>query len=228
MPVFYFAGDSITASNRLWLQTNDNLGDGYVSLLAAQLKKRFPKAVFYNKGFDGFTAAALLRHLRQDTSWKTADHITVQTGINNVGVAMNTGVSLEAQDFPQHYEQLLSELICCPSRLPTAAIPHKRLSANQPSDCSPAGRAPAQILAIGPFIFPQPQEYAGWIPTVYKAETIMAEIATKNNVPFLPLQDILNDAARRQGYSAITTDGIHLTSAGHDLLAKLLLPYYSG
>ena len=88
------------------------------------------------------------------------------------------------------------------------------------------GRAPARILAVGPFLFPQPQEYAGWMPVVAQAETIMAETAAEAGVPFLPVQESLNNAARRQGYSAITTDGIHLTPAGHRLLAQLLLPHY--
>ncbi len=226
MPVFYFTGDSITASNRLWLPESNSLGNGYVSLLADRLKKRFPEPVFYNKGFDGFTAAALLRYLRQDTVLESADYITVQIGINNVGVAMNTGVSLEAQGFAQHYEQLLSALAGRSSDRSPAAPLRDHFPGDAPSGHSSSGRTPAQILAVGPFLFPWPQEYVRWIPAVYRAEAIMAKAAAKVGVPFLPLQDVLNDAARRQGYYAITTDGIHLTPTGHALLAELLLPYY--
>ncbi|MFR8169228.1 MAG: SGNH/GDSL hydrolase family protein [Marvinbryantia sp.] len=200
MPVFYFFGDSITASGRLWQQTNGGLGDGYVSLLAAQLKNHFSEISFYNKGFDGFTAAALLRCLRQDTVWQAADYITVQIGINNVGVAMNTGVSLQAQDFSMQYRHLLCEI---------------------------ASRTSARILALGPFIFPQPQEYAAWLPTVREAEAIMAKAAADLNISFVPLQNILNDAAHELGYCAVTTDGIHLTGVGHRILAACLLPYYT-
>lgn len=261
MPAFYFFGDSITASDRLWLKKNGGLGDGYVSLLAAQLKECSPEAVFYNKGFDGFTAAALLRHLRQNPAPEAADYITVQIGINDVGVAMNTGVSLEAQNFPGHYEELLSDLLfggrlsgaytsgayasdvhISDAHAANAHTSDVHASDQHASDVHTSGahaanahtsgmhasdqHASARILAVGPFIFPQPQEYARWIPTVRQAESIMEKIAAKFGVSFLPLQDVLNDAARRQGYSALTTDGIHLTPAGHQILAKLLLPYY--
>lgn len=236
MPAFYFFGDSITASDRLWLKKNGGLGDGYVSLLAAQLKECSPEAVFYNKGFDGFTAAALLRHLRQNPAPEAADYITVQIGINDVGVAMNTDVSLEAQNFPGHYEELLSELLFG-GRLSGAYTSGAYAANAHASDVhasdelafiehTSGAHASARILAVGPFIFPQPQEYARWIPTVRQAESIMEKIAAKFGVSFLPLQDVLNDAARRLGYSALTTDGIHLTPAGHQILAKLLLPYY--
>lgn len=200
MPVFYFFGDSITASDRLWKQKNGGLGDGYVSLLAAQLKNHFSEISVYNKGFDGFTAAALLRCLRQDTAWQAADYITIQIGINNVGVAMNTGLSLQAQDFSMQYRHLLYEI---------------------------ASRTSARILALGPFIFPQPQEYAAWLPAVREAEAIMAKTAADLNISFVPLQNFLNDAAHEHGYCAVTTDGIHLTGTGHRMLAACLMPYYT-
>lgn len=197
---FLFAGDSITASDRLWLPDTDGLGDGYVSMLALQLKQHFPGALIYNKGYDGFTVSALLRRLKQDGLPEHTAWVTVLIGINDIGVAMNTGVSLSHLKFAAHYRQLLSEIAMYPS---------------------------VRILCAGPFLFPHPQEFLNWIPLVREAEKIITGITDEMGLSFLPLHDTLNKLAASKGYPAITTDGIHLTASGHRFLASLLLPYYT-
>lgn len=221
MFTYLFFGDSITASQRLWTPSGDGLGNGYVSMLAPHLKARAAgnfcgteksrlrgearpldgssKTTVINKGYDGFTVPALLRLIKQDISWEQADHITIQIGINDVGIAMNTGCSLEKQMFSDNYALLL-----------------QKLTAN----------TPAHILCVGPFLFPYPQEYTGWIPTVRQAEAILSQVSQQFHLPFLPLHDTLNDTALQMGYDAITTDGIHLTPLGHQKMAELLLPFY--
>ncbi|MDO5538690.1 MAG: GDSL-type esterase/lipase family protein [Eubacteriales bacterium] len=197
---FLFAGDSITASDRLWLPETEGLGNGYVSMLAPQLKQRFPGAAIYNKGFDGFTVPALIRRLKQDGIPKNTKWVTVLIGINDIGVAMNTGVSLSQLQFAKHYRQLLSEITQYPS---------------------------ARILCVGPFLFPHPQEFINWIPLLRETEKIITDITDEMNLSFLPLHDTLNEFAADRGYHAITTDGIHLTALGHQFLASMLLPYYT-
>ena len=56
---------------------------------------------------------------------------------------------------------------------------------------------------------------------------MIRELAYSNETSFLPLWEAFQSASKVSGLSAITTDGIHLTSAGHELLAKRWLDFYS-
>lgn len=196
---YVFIGDSITCANRLWLPENGGLGDGYVSMIAQSLKMVLPDALILNKGYDGFTVPALMRRLSEDCIFKNPDYVTVLAGINDIGIAMNTGVSLKEQNFAGSYDRLLSRL-CCGTH--------------------------AAILCAAPFIFPHPQEYANWIPLIRETENIIAALCARYHISFVPLHDTLNKIAVQNGYDFITPDGIHLTEAGHRLLAALLLPYF--
>ena len=70
-----------------------------------------------------------------------------------------------------------------------------------------------------PFIFPHPAEYATWEPELHQMSQIIRKLAKDNELVFLPLWEHLSVAAKAEGFSQITTDGIHLTSTGHALLA---------
>ena len=72
---------------------------------------------------------------------------------------------------------------------------------------------------MGPFLFPYPQEYLNWLPLVNEINLCIKELTDKYHLPFIYLQDLLNGAAREQGYSKITVDGVHLTPLGHQLPA---------
>ena len=53
-----------------------------------------------------------------------------------------------------------------------------------------------------------------------------ASLAKEYSLTFLPLHEPLNQLAKELGYPAVTTDGIHLTQAGHRLIAKIWLKHY--
>lgn len=200
MPATYvFIGDSITCADRFWLLESDGLGCGYVAMLAHSLKEVSPDTLVLNKGYDGFTVPSLMRRLPEDCICKNPDYVTVLVGINDIGIAMNTGISLKEQDFAGSYDRLLSSL------------------------CSGTH---ASILCVAPFIFPHPQEYANWIVLIREAENTIVSLCAKYQVSFVSVHDNLNAFAAQKGYAFVTPDGIHLTEAGHRFLAGLLLPYY--
>lgn len=191
---FLFLGDSITDSNHLWLPDTNGLGDGYVSILAEELGS---DAFVTNKGIDGFTVAALLERLKRGFLKGHPDVISLLIGINDIGVALNTGVSLEDLHFAEHYREVLDMLLA----------------------------SGANILCSGPFIFPHPQKYQIWIPYVLELEEIMSSICASRSVSFVPLHHYLTSLVKNGNYDAVTVDGIHLTQYGHERLAKYLLPH---
>lgn len=236
MSTYIFLGDSITDAGRLWpadeqppyapggtrefnspagsLEMARNavyipgLGSGYVAMLQQVLDARRSKGFadspysrkiqIINKGHDGFTVQSLLQNVRTDCVAYDPDFISILVGINDVGIAMNTGCSLAALHFEENYRRLLDTL---------------------------QRSTRASLLCIGPFIFSHPQRYQHWEGLTREAEAIIASIASQYDVPFLPMQDRLNAAARAETFRAITIDGIHLTARGHRILTEEILKY---
>ena len=192
---YLFLGDSITDANHLWLPETNGLGDGYVAMLAYRLGSN---TLITNKGIDGFTVSALLERLQRGFLKGHPDVISLLIGINDIGVALNTGVTLEQLLFTENYRAVLMHLL----------------------------DTGAKLLCSGPFIFPHPQKYQIWIPYVLELEQIMGEICESLSVSFIPLHSYLTSLVKNGDYDAVTTDGIHLTAYGHKMLAEYLLPHF--
>ena len=192
---YLFLGDSITDANHLWLPETNGLGDGYVVMLADRLGS---DTLITNKGIDGFTVSALLERLQRGFLKGHPDVISLLIGINDIGVALNTGVTLEQLLFTENYRAVLMHLL----------------------------DTGAKLLCSGPFIFPHPQKYQIWIPYVLELEQIMGEICESLSVSFIPLHSYLTSLVKNGDYDAVTTDGIHLTAYGHKMLAEYLLPHF--
>lgn len=198
MKNFVFLGDSITDAERLWLPEYKGLGNGYVQLLAEKLSHEF---TVINKGHDTFTLPFLLRNLETDCLSFSPAAVSILIGINDVGIAKNTGKSLRAQEFASNYDTLIRRLL-------EASI--------------------SSVFLLGPFVFSRPQEYLNWLPELREAEHTIETLARQYQLPFLPLQDRMQEAEKEYGTDALTPDGIHLTAFGHELLAKWWLEAFAG
>lgn len=193
MKTILFLGDSITDCNHSF--DPDNLGYGYVRLISEKISDGIN---CINKGIDGFTVPALRRLWKTQCLSLSPDMITILIGINDLAVIKNTGISFlqGLNKFITDYEELLDDI-----RLIT--------------DCP--------IILMEPFIFPYPAEYALWEPELYKICEAISQLAAQYHAQFLPLWDTLASAAKLHGYGKISTDGIHLTKLGHEIVAEKLL-----
>ena len=198
MKNFVFLGDSITDAERLWLPEYNGLGNGYVKILAEKLSGEFTSI---NKGHDTFTLPFLLRNLKTDCLSFSPAAVSILIGINDIGVAKNTGKSLRAQEFASNYDTLIRRLL-------EASI--------------------SSVFLLSPFIFSQPQEYLNWLPEVREVENTIEALAHQYQLPFLLLQDKMPEAEKEYGTEMLTSDGIHLTPFGHELLAKWWLEAFAG
>ena len=123
-------------------------------------------------------------------------------GINDIGIMMNTRrSSTQQQDlmeiFAARYEQLARKLSGTDSR--------KR-----------------ELFFLEPFVFPWPRCYASWAPLLSQMSVHIKKISQDHGAVFLPLQNDLDQEAARSGPASITSDGIHLTPQGHQILADKL------
>ena len=198
-------GDSITDCGHLL--KDFPLGNGYVQMLSEIFKKETSANTVQikNYGFDGFTVERVLDNIRQHRiSLHCSPFLTLLIGINDIGLMMNTDRTPSQQKqmmkkFTEHYNELL-KLLTADAR---------------------------QVILMEPFIFPYPEEYQTWIPYVRTMSDHIQQLAEKYRLPFLPLHDALNKEAAEKGFSAVTVDGIHLTSCGHRILAEQLYPIIS-
>lgn len=197
MKNFVFLGDSITDAERLWIPEYNGLGNGYVQLLAEKLSHEF---TVINKGHDSFTLPFLLRNLECDCLSFFPAAVSILIGINDIGVAKNTGKSLRAQEFASNYDTLIRRLL-------EASI--------------------SSVFLLSPFIFSRPQEYLNWLPEVREAETSIEALAHRYQLTFLPLQERMQESEKQYGTEMLTPDGIHLTPFGHELLAKWWLEAFA-
>ena len=197
MKNFVFLGDSITDAERLWLPEYKGLGNGYVQLLAEKLSHEF---TVINKGHDTFTLPFLLRNLETDCLSFSPAAVSILIGINDVGIAKNTGKSLRAQEFASNYDTLIRRLL-------EASI--------------------SSVFLLGPFVFSRPQEYLNWLPEIREVENTIEALARQHQLPFLLLQDKMQEAEKEYGAEMLTPDGIHLTPFGHELLAKWWLEAFA-
>ena len=198
MKNFVFLGDSITDAERLWLPEYNGLGNGYVKILAEKLSGEFTSI---NKGHDTFTLPFLLRNLETDCLSFSPAAVSILIGINDIGVAKNTGKSLRAQEFASIYDTLIRRLL-------EASI--------------------SSVFLLSPFIFSRPQEYLNWLPEVREVENTIENLARQYQLPFLPLQERMQESEKQYGTEMLTPDGIHLTPFGHELLEKWWLEAFAG
>lgn len=187
-----FLGDSITDCNHYF--DPENLGYGYVRMIEKQINTPDKNYQVQNFGNDGFTVSALRRLWQRKCLNLKSDFITILIGINDLAVIKNTGItpSVGLAQFREQYQALIDDI-----RLLT--------------DCP--------ILLIEPFIFPHPAEYSTWESELHQMSKLIRQLSIDNGLFFLPLWEDLLSAAKKEGFSEITTDGIHLTDEGHKILA---------
>ena len=199
MKQLLFLGDSITDCNHYF--DPENLGHGYVRMISAQINTPDKNYQVQNMGNDGFTVPALRRLWKRNCINLQPDFLTILIGINDLSVIKNTGItpSVGLAQFREAYQSLLDEI---------QAI----------TDCP--------ILLMEPFVFPRPAEYLLWEEELTVMNGILRNIADSNGISYLPLWDSLKLASKERGLSAITTDGIHLTAAGHKIISSRWLDFY--
>lgn len=197
MKTVVFLGDSITDAGRN--RNNDSeRGIGYPTLVSAELGFKYPAEYnFINEGISGNRIVDLYARIKRDIINRKPDYLTVLIGINDVWHEINDKNGVDNEKFFTVYSLLIEEI--------------KRILPD------------IKIIILEPFVLKASATEKAW--SVFKRETLMRaqsakKVAEKYGLEFIPLQEKFDEAEKKAEASYWLSDGVHPTSAGHELIAK--------
>ena len=167
----------------------EGLGHGYVRLLADHLGEH---AHLINRGKDGFTAYQIDRYLAMDCLEQKPDAVSILVGVNDLIGTLNGAGGYDAREYGRILRHILT-------RIQDSGTRH--------------------ILVMEPFLFPEPEEYRQLLPLCKEFAVETHRSAQENGALYLPLQKIFARELQQRPAQTLTTDGVHLTSLGHRILA---------
>lgn len=195
MGVIVFLGDSITDAGRT--TSCPPLGNGYVKGFADSVSQNWN---VLNQGVDGYITERIAEDLHKDCIAFHPNYVSILVGINDVGL-------IAEADTTEHEKLYMLE--------ESIRAYHEMLF-----DLS--RETQAEIITLEPFIFPKDGKYENWVPWQKKMSKNIRKLARNYHARFISVQEPLNREIERLGHDAITTDCIHLTAKGHEILAKIV------
>ena len=190
-------GDSITDSDRP--RHAEGLGDGWVSLAAAALRERGDDAVVLNRGVSGDRVQDLRARWRTDVIDLHPAVLTVLVGVNEAWRRYEDGDAVSPEAFEADYRAILGEAV---------------------EDSSP------RLILMEPFLTAADGSRAHWREDLDPKRAVVARLAAELDATFVPLQSILDEAARVHGPAALAPDSVHPSSLGAQVLARAWLTAY--
>lgn len=163
------------------------------------ISEKMPNARILNRGHDGFTAGMMRRFWEEDCISLQPDLVTILVGINDLSEHLCWGNRHGAEEYEKHLEWLINETL---------------------------EKTNAKIILMEPFVFPRPAEYINWIEPLAAFREKVLHLAIQYETKFVPLWNIFQNAQKRRRVEDLTVDGIHLTEAGHEILADAWLEVY--
>jgi lysophospholipase L1-like esterase len=160
-----FVGDSITDAGRDRAD-RASLGDGYVGLVATDLRRETPGTEVVNVGIGGDRAVDLERRWQDDVVAAAPDVLSVYVGVNDTWRRFDADDPTSAEDFEATYRRLLAQV--------------------------PAG---TRLILVEPFLLPVRDEQRGWLDDLAGKRAVVARLAAETGAPMVPLHELLTAAA---------------------------------
>ncbi len=202
--VLLFQGDSITdvGRNREVKEPNiaDGMGKGYPFLAAAKLLREYADkdVKIYNRGISGHKVPQLADRWQEDCLDLHPQILSILIGINDYWHKRDGHYDGNSQSFKAQYRQLLESTM---TNLPEI-----------------------KIIIGEPFTVKEVKHVTeSWFPEVEEYQLATRELANEFNLLFIPYQKVFDEACKVADGGYWTTDGIHPTLAGADLMAEAWL-----
>jgi len=192
--IILFQGDSITDAGRTDAENPaEDMGVGYVAMIANALKKRMPQydLTVVNRGINGHRVRDLRARWQADCIDVKPNILTVFIGINDTWRRYDGGNITTIEEFKRDYSYILS-------------------GAKQ------AGVR--DIILMSPFILPFPNEHKAWREDLDPKIMAVRELALEFGCKYIDLDGMFAEAyvENPEGYYA--ADGIHPSAEGAKLI----------
>lgn len=205
---YLFQGDSITDANRV--DEDEGIGSclfgyGYPILFASDvLRNNKGKYEFINRGISGNRIVDLYARIKCDIINLKPDVMSILIGVNDVWHELNEQNGVDTPKFEKVYSMLIEEI--------KEALPD------------------IKIIILEPFVLygeGSKRYYDDFRKGVEEKAAVAKRIADKYNLAFVPLMKQFDDAASDGDTTYWTTDGVHPTAAGHQLIKEELLKVFN-
>lgn len=205
---YLFQGDSITDANRD--RDDERIGSeifgyGYPLLFASDvLKNNKGKYEFLNRGISGDRIVDVYARIKCDIINLKPDVMSILIGVNDVWHELNEQNGVDTPKFEKVYSMLIEEI--------KEALPD------------------IKIIILEPFVLygeGSKRYYDDFRKGVEEKAAVAKRVADKYNLAFVPLMKQFDDAASDGDTTYWTTDGVHPTAAGHQLIKEELLKAFN-
>ncbi|MBR2472270.1 MAG: SGNH/GDSL hydrolase family protein [Clostridia bacterium] len=197
MKTILFQGDSITDAGRN-RDVDRLMGHGYATMAAGEIGLDYPNEFeILNRGISGNRIVDIYARIGKDIIALQPDYMSLLIGVNDVWHALNNNNGIEEEKFEMVYCLVIEEL--------KAKLPNLKL------------------MILEPFVLegPSTTEHIDYFKTeTAKRAAAAKRVADKYGIKFVPLQEKFNEAAKKAPETYWLVDGVHPTSAGHELIAR--------
>jgi lysophospholipase L1-like esterase len=205
---YLFQGDSITDASRVDEDEGQGsclFGYGYPILFASELlRKNKGKYEFINRGVSGDKIVDVYARIKEDIINLKPDVMSILIGVNDIWHELNESNGVDTPKFEKIYSMLVEEV----------------------KDVLPD----IKIIILEPFVLygeGSKRYYDIFRKGVEERAEVAKRIADKYNLAFVPLMKQFDDAASDGDTTYWTTDGVHPTAAGHQLIKEELLKAFN-
>jgi len=195
--VIVFQGDSITdvGRSRDDVPANEGMGAGYPFLVSAYLRCHEPEKNWqvFNRGISGNRVVDLYARWKIDALNLKPDILSILIGVNDTWHEFARANGVEVPRYEKIYRMLLEWT--------REVLPKVRL------------------VLLEPYVQASEIVTGAWISEMDQRRAIVKELAKEFDALFIPTQSLLDAALKKAPSSYWLRDGVHPTSAGHQLIA---------
>lgn len=202
--IILFQGDSITDHGRDRQITSPNnpqaMGNGYAMLATGKILNTYAgkNIKIYNRGISGNKVPQLEERWQSDCLDLKPTILSILIGINDYWHKKNGNYKGSVKTYKENYKKLLDTTL---SKLPNVK------------------------LIIGEPFAVKDVKYVDntWYPEFSSYQSVALDLASEYDAVFIPYQEVFDQAQNRANGAYWTTDGVHTTMAGANLMAEAWL-----
>lgn len=206
MKTIVLQGDSITDANRNQ-QFPEASGNGYATMVKGWLGCEYPGQYHcYNRGVSGNRIGDLYARIREDIINLKPDIVSLLIGVNDVWSDVDNHAGTDTQKFERIYDMIIQELM--------AELPGVKIMILEPYVINGARTCNDEA---------HPARWEFMSSGVREKAAAARRIAEKYGIVFVELQNVFEKALESAPVSHWLPDGVHPTSAGHELIKRAWL-----